>query len=53
MRSNTPVFTSYLKLRHTNPDAYHCANTIEQMISLQRKHGIKFYELPQYQRETL
>jgi hypothetical protein len=53
MRNNTPVLSSYLKLRHTNPDAYHCANTIEQMISLQRKHGIKFYELPHKQRDTL
>jgi hypothetical protein len=53
MRNNTPVFSSYLKLRHTNPDAYHCANTIEQMISLQRKHGHKFYDLPQHRRDTL
>ena len=44
MRRNTPVFTSYLKLRHTNPDAYHCANTIEQMISLQRQYGTKIVE---------
>ena len=50
MRSNTPLFSSFMKLKYTNPDAYHRASTIREMISLQREHGAKFYELPHTKR---
>jgi len=50
MRSNTPVFASFMKLKYTNPDAYHRASIVREMIALQRELGAKFYELPRNKR---
>jgi len=44
--NNTRVFfSSYRKLKHTNPDAYHKASTIVEMVKAQRKFGKSFYDL--------
>ena len=46
-RSNTSrvFFSSYRKLRHSNPDAYHKASTISEMVQAQRQMGRAFYDL--------
>lgn len=38
-------FSSYRKLRHSNPDAYYKASTIAEMVQAQRKFGKAFYDL--------
>ena len=38
-------FSSYRKLRHSNPDAYYKASTIAEMVQVQRKLGRAFYDL--------
>ena len=38
-------FSSYRKLKHSNPDAYHEASTIAEMVQAQRKRGRDFYDL--------
>ena len=38
-------FSQYRKLKHTNPDAYHKASTIVEMIQAQRYMGKSFYDL--------
>ena len=38
-------FSSYRKLKHSNPDAYHKASTIAEMVQAQRKLGRAFYDL--------
>ena len=45
--SNTSrvFFSSYRKLKHSNPDAYHKASTIAEMVQAQRKLGRDFYDL--------
>ena len=45
--SNTSrvFFSSYRKLRRSNPDAYHKASTIAEMVQAQRKLGRAFYDL--------
>jgi len=45
--SNTSrvFFSSYRKLKHSNPDAYHNASTIAEMVQAQRKFGRAFYDL--------
>ena len=45
--SNTShvFFSSYRKLKHSNPDAYHKASTIAEMVQAQRKLGRAFYDL--------
>jgi hypothetical protein len=44
--SNTSrvFFSSYRKLKHSNPDAYHKASTIAEMVKTQRQMGSKFYD---------
>ena len=37
--------SSYRKLKHSNPDAYHKASTIAEMVQAQRKLGRAFYDL--------
>jgi len=39
------LFSSYRKLKHSNPDAYHKASTIAEMVKTQRKLGRAFYDL--------
>ena len=39
------LFSSYRKLKHSNPDAYHKASTIAEMVQAQRKLGRAFYDL--------
>ena len=41
----TPVFSSFRKLKHTNPEAYYSARTAKKMILAQRKLGSAFYDL--------
>ena len=45
--SNTSrvFFSSYRKLKHSNPDAYHKASTIAEMVQAQGKLGRAFYDL--------
>lgn len=45
--SNTTrvFFSSYRKLKHSNPDAYHKASTIAEMVKAQRQIGKAFYDL--------
>ena len=38
-------FSSYRKLKHSNPDAYYKAATIAEMVQAQRKLGKAFYDL--------
>ena len=47
LHSNTSraLFSSYRKLKHSNPDAYHKASTIAEMVQAQRKMGRAFYDL--------
>ena len=42
--SNTSrvFFSSYRKLKHSNPDAYHKASTIAEMVQAQRQMGKRF-----------
>ena len=45
-QDTAPVFfSSYRKLKHSNPDAYHKASTIAEMVQAQRKLGKAFYDL--------
>ena len=37
--------SSYRNLKHSNPDAYHKASTIAEMVQAQRKLGKAFYDL--------
>nr|BDD48155.1 hypothetical protein 17 [Paracoccaceae bacterium] len=45
--SNTSrvFFSSYRKLKHSNPDAYHKASTVAEMVQAQRKLGRDFSDL--------
>lgn len=38
-------FSSYRKLKHSNPDAYHKASKIAEMVQAQRQLGKAFYDL--------
>lgn len=38
-------FSSYRKLKHTNPDAYYKTSTIAEMVKAQRQMGKSFYDL--------
>ena len=38
-------FSSYRKLKHSNPDAYHKVSTIAEMVKTQRQMGKAFYDL--------
>ena len=41
----TPVFSSFRKLKHTNPEMYYLARTAKEMILAQKKLGSAFYDL--------
>ena len=42
---STPVFSSFHKLRHSNPETYYSARTAKEMILAQKKLGSAFYDL--------
>ena len=41
---NTPVFSSFMRMKRTNPHLYHSAKTHQQMLDAQRKLGIRFFD---------
>ena len=43
--NTTPVFSSFCKLKHTNPETYYSARTAKEMILAQKKLGSSFYDL--------
>ena len=43
--NTTPVFSSFRKLKHTNPETYYSARTAKEMILAQKKLGSAFYDL--------
>lgn len=45
--TNTPVFSSFRRLRITNPDLYYTADTHRKMLNAQKRLGSKFYDLIQ------
>ena len=53
MLDDTALFTSFLKLKHSNPQAYYSASTHKEMIRLQRQLGAKFFRLPTKERYKL
>ena len=42
---NIPVFSSFCKLRVTNPDLYYTAVTHRQMLNAQKRLGPAFYDI--------
>ena len=45
--TNIPVFSSFRRLRVTNPDLYYTADTHRKMLNAQRRLGPQFYDLIQ------
>jgi len=45
--TNIPVFSSFRRLRVTNPDLYYTADTHRKMLNAQRRLGSQFYDLLQ------
>ena len=45
--TNVPVFSSFRRLRITNPDLYYTADTHRKMLNAQKRLGSKFYDLIQ------
>ena len=45
--TNIPVFSSFRRLRVTNPDLYYTADTHRKMLYAQRRLGPHFYDLIQ------
>ena len=46
MHTKTPsVFSSFLRMKHTNPETYYSARTAKEMILAQKKLGAAFYDL--------
>ena len=46
MHTKTPsVFSSFLRMKHTNPETYYSARTAKEMISAQKNLGSAFYDL--------
>ena len=43
--TNIPVFSSFRRLRVTNPDLYYTADTHRKMLNAQRRFGPQFYDL--------
>ena len=43
--TNVPVFSTFRRLRMTNPDAYYTAQTQRQMFYAQQRLGSAFYDL--------
>ena len=43
--TNVPLFSSFRRLRQTNPDLYYTADTHRKMLNAQKRLGIKFYDL--------
>jgi len=43
--TNIPVFSSFRRLRVTNPDLYYTVDTHRKMLNAQRRLGPKFYDL--------
>ena len=53
MMDETPLFASFLKLKHSNPQAYYSASTHKEMIKLQKQLGAEFFRLPAKERYKL
>ena len=43
--NTTPVFSSFRKLKYTNPETYYSTRTAKEMILAQKKLGSAFYDL--------
>lgn len=43
--TNTPVFSSFRRLRQTHPDLYYQVDTYRKMLIAQKKLGAAFYDL--------
>ena len=43
--TNVPVFSTFRRLRLTNPDAYYTGQTQRQMFYAQQRLGNAFYDL--------
>lgn len=41
---NAPVFSSFMRMKRTNPHLYHSAKTHQEMLKAQRQLGIRFYD---------
>ena len=41
---NTQVFSSFMRMKRTNPHLYHSAKTHQEMLNAQRQLGIRFYD---------
>ena len=41
---NTPVFSSFMRIKRTNPHLYHSAKTHQEILDAQRKLGIRFFD---------
>ena len=41
---NTPVFSSFMRMKRTNPHLYHSTKTHQQMLDAQQKLGKRFYD---------
>ena len=50
--TNIPVFSSFRRLRVTNPDLYYTADTHRKMLNAQKQLGSKFYDLIQDKEEA-
>ena len=41
---NTPVFSSFMRMKRTNPHLYHSAKTHQEMLNAQRQLGKRFFD---------
>ena len=41
---NTKVFSSFMRMKRTNPHLYHSAKTHQEMLDAQRKLGTRFFD---------
>ena len=41
---NTPVFSSFMRMKRTNPHLYHSAKTNQEMLNAQRQLGRRFFD---------
>ena len=42
--NTTPVFSSFMRMKRTNPHLYHSAKTHQEMLAAQRQLGKRFYD---------
>ena len=41
---NTLVFSSFMRMKRTNPHLYHSAKTHQEMLNAQRQLGKRFFD---------